>query len=107
LLRPAVKKTRTTVDSLAAQFDRVFDGATSDKQWGAAGSAAGLKAKLLGFMREQIEVGAPGAFSQCNSVEDVAGRMLDEADLAETLQNLESLRDALLKVASDRAELVT
>jgi hypothetical protein len=107
LLRPAVRKTRTTVDSLAAQFDAVFDGATSDKQWGAAGSAAALKAKLLGFMREQIEVGPAGAFSQCNNVDDVASKTLDQLDLADALANLDMLRDALLRAASDRAIPIT
>ena len=49
LLAPTVHKTRTTVDTLAAQLDAVFDGASDDRQWGAAGSAAALKAKLLGL----------------------------------------------------------
>jgi len=41
-----------TVDDIAQQFDRVYDGATDDRQWGAAGSAASSKAKLLGHMRD-------------------------------------------------------
>src|SRR5262245_37625971 len=56
LIEPTVKKTRTTVDTLTEQFDRVFDGALAAEQFGAAGNAAGLKAKLLGFMREKIEI---------------------------------------------------
>src|SRR4051812_30562350 len=44
LTAPAERKTRTTVDTLAAQLDAVFDGASGDRQWGAAGSAAGVKA---------------------------------------------------------------
>jgi hypothetical protein len=34
-------------------------------QFGAAGSAAAAKSKLLGFMRERIEIGAPGEFAEC------------------------------------------
>src|ERR1700741_3746767 len=69
LLAPTVKKTRATVDSLAAQFDAVFEGAMGNAQFGAAGSAASAKAKLLGFMREQIEIGGPGEFARCETAE--------------------------------------
>ena len=77
LLAPIVQKTRTTVDTLAAQLDAVFDGASGDRQWGAAGSAAALKAKLLGFMREKIEVGGPGAFVP-QTVDEVLERVSRE-----------------------------
>lgn len=75
---PAVRKTRVTVDSLACQFDAVFDAALAEKQLGAAGNAAGLKAKLLGFMRERLEVGGVGDFQDCKTPEDVADALIDE-----------------------------
>jgi hypothetical protein len=76
LIEPTVRKTRATVDSLATQFDAVFDGAMGSAQFGAAGSAAAAKAKLLGFMREKIEVGSPGEFAAMNTVEQVVDAML-------------------------------
>src|ERR1700684_753889 len=54
LTAPAVKKARATVDTLAQQFDAVFDGAMGATQFGAAGSAAAAKAKLFGFMRDKL-----------------------------------------------------
>lgn len=71
LLAPSVQKTRATVDTLAEQFDAVFNGAIGDGHWGAAGSATALKAKLLGFMREKIEVGPVGSFGEVTEAEVV------------------------------------
>src|SRR5260370_21528273 len=59
LLAPTVRKTRTTVDSLSEQFDRVFDGAFGAAQFGAAGAAASAKAKLLGLLRHRVEFDCP------------------------------------------------
>ena len=75
---PVVRKTRASVDTLAAQFDAVFEGAVAAAQFGAAGNAAGLKAKLLGFMREKIEVGGVGEFNDCATQSEVLERLVDE-----------------------------
>ncbi|MCP3382844.1 hypothetical protein NLM31_20980 [Bradyrhizobium sp. CCGUVB4N] len=80
LTAPVVKKTRTTVDTLAAQLDEVFAGASGDKQWGAAGSAAALKARLLGFMREKIEIGGPGDFDDCKTPDELMRRLVDDLE---------------------------
>jgi hypothetical protein len=97
LTAPAERKTRTTVDTLAAQLDAVFDGASGDRQWGAAGSAAALKAKLLGFMREKIEVGGVGAFapSTVDEVMESVGRELGPEAQAVFLWMFDSNDDEL------------
>jgi hypothetical protein len=76
LVEPTVRKTRATVDTLASQFDEVFAGAMMQAQFGAAGAAAAAKAKLLGFMRERIEVGAAGEFDQCETIDDIVRAFL-------------------------------
>jgi len=107
LTAPVVRKTRATVDTLAEQFDVVFDGAVGDAHWGAAGSAAGLKAKLLGFMREKIEIGGPGMFDPCETREQVADRMLDECgSLEAALAGFDELRASLIDAAARRARPV-
>jgi hypothetical protein len=106
LLAPTVRKTRTTVDTLAEQFDRVFSGALDAEQFGAAGNAAGLKAKLLGFMREKIEVGAAGEFDACQRVEDVVKQLLAQEPAAEVLQTIDVLREEIVRAAADQATLV-
>ncbi|EHR03234.1 hypothetical protein [Bradyrhizobium sp. WSM471] len=94
LLAPSVKRTRTTVDVLAEQFDAVFNGAINAEQFGAAGSAAGLKAKLLGFMREKIEIGGPGSFMG-ETVDEVIDDAIEEfgssGSLASSLRELADL----------------
>ena len=100
-----MRKVKAKVDSLAQQFDALFDGAMGSAQFGAAGSAAAAKAKLLGFMRDQIEVGPPGAFSACTSVQEVLDKLVEDSadDIAGSLALLDLMRDALTKAASDRA----
>lgn len=104
LTEPAARKTRTTVDTLAAQLDEVFAGAAGDKQWGAAGSAAALKAKLLGFMRDKLEVGGPGSFDDLHTVEQVADRLIDDAGSpAAALAQLDQMRQLVEQRAAGAA----
>ena len=108
LTAPVVKKTRTTVDTLAAQLDEVFAGASGDKQWGAAGSAAALKAKLLGFMRDKLEIGGPGSFDDLNTVEQVADRIIEDAGSpAAAVAQLDQMRQLVEQRAALFARDVT
>jgi hypothetical protein len=107
LIQPTVKKTRATVDSLAEQFDAVFDGAMGSAQFGAAGSAAAAKAKLLGFMREKIEVGSAGQFDECQTSEEVIAKLLTEHESAgAALAQLDKLRRMIEDYAATHASLV-
>lgn len=106
LVEPTVKKTRATVDTLAEQLDRVFDGALTAEQFGAAGNAAGPKAKLLGFMRERIEVGGVGEFDACQSIKDLVKTLLAQEPAAEVLASIDMLRAEIERQASDHAEIV-
>jgi hypothetical protein len=104
LLRPTVRKTRATVDSLSEQFDAVFDGAMGSAQFGAAGSAAAAKAKLLGFMRERLEVGAPGEFTNCSTPEHVVDALLldcrDPHEIADMIERMAVMcRDRVANMA--------
>jgi hypothetical protein len=106
LVEPAARKTRATVDSLASQFDAVFDGAMASAQFSAAGAAAAAKSKLLGFMRERLEVGAPGSFDGCVTTEDVMRTLLAETTVSEVLESLAAFSAQIEAYASDHATLV-
>jgi hypothetical protein len=106
LIEPTVRKTRATVDSLASQFDRVFDGALGAEQFGAAGNAAGLKARLLGFMKEKIEIGAPGDFASCETIEQIVDKLLDQQSPADALLLLDQFRDLIEQRAANLADIV-
>ena len=41
-------------------------------------SASALRAKLAGLMVEKVEVGGPGDFDECETVEDIADKLLAE-----------------------------
>ncbi|MCP3444194.1 terminase small subunit [Bradyrhizobium sp. CCGUVB14] len=90
---PAARRVRATVDTLADQLDEVFAGASGDRQWGAAGSAAALKAKLLGLMRDRLEVGTPGSFDDCKTPGEVVDRIIEDAGSAQAaLAQLDDMR---------------
>jgi hypothetical protein len=103
-----VRKTRTTVDRLAMQFDEVFDAAMGEKQLGAAGSAAAAKAMLFGFMRDRLEVGGVGEFDDCKTLDDIGGRMIDDADgdVAKVLADIDAVRALVEGRAAARATTI-
>jgi hypothetical protein len=106
LCAPTVRKTRTTIDSLAQQFDAVFDAAMGSAQFGAAGSAAAAKSKLLGFMRDQIEVGAPGDFGPCETIAQVVDALLIDQSPHDALLTIDAMREEIERVALVRAAVV-
>lgn len=106
LVEPTVRKTRATVDTLASQFDEVFAGAMRQAQFGAAGAAAAAKAKLLGFMRERIEVGAAGEFDQCETIDDLVRAFLADQKPAEVLELLDTLREGVVRLAAQHAQTI-
>lgn len=106
LSAPTVRKTRATIDTLAEQFDAVFDGAMGSAQFGAAGSAAAAKSKLLGFMRDRLEVGGPGDFAACETIEEAVAMLLADMSPAEALEQVELTRQAIEHYAGDHAEVI-
>lgn len=106
LTAPAARKARLTADTLMQKFERIEQGAIEAEQFGPAGRAAELQGKLSGLMIDRTEIGAPGDFADCNSLSDMALRMLDEADLDDHLELLDRMRTELLKAAGNRARKV-
>jgi hypothetical protein len=103
---PAVKRTRTTIDSLAKQFDEVFDAAIGASQLGAAGAAAAAKAKLFGFMRDRLEVGGVGSFDSCETMPQVVEALLADQSPAEAIATCDALRSAIELHAATHAAIV-
>jgi hypothetical protein len=90
------------------QFDEVFDAAMGEKQLGAAGSAAAAKAMLFGFMRDRLEVGGVGEFDDCKTLDDIGGRMIDDADgdVAKVLADIDAVRALVEGRAAARATTI-
>jgi hypothetical protein len=107
LTAPAVKKTRTTIDSLAKQFDGVFDAAIGASQLGAAGAAASAKAKLFGFMRDRLEIGGVGSFDACETMTELVQTLLADQSPSEALATCDELRSAIELHAAMHAAVVS
>ena len=107
LTRPAVRKARITIESLLAEPEITIADAREAKQHGAVIQALTLAAKVAGFLRERIEVSAVGEFASCHTTDDVARKMLEDWPLDQALRVLDEIRDALVRVASDKARVVT
>jgi hypothetical protein len=106
LAAPTVKKTRATIDTLAEQFDAVFDGAMGSAQFGAAGSAAAAKSKLLGFMRDRLEVGSVGSFDACETMPQLVEALLADQSATEALETLDAMREAIELHAATHAQII-
>ncbi len=73
----AAKSAKVTVESICKELDEANAVAKARGQASAMVSASALRAKLAGLMVEKVEVGAPGAFDKCSSIEEVADEMLE------------------------------
>ena len=76
-------------------------------QFGAAGSGYRCKGKLLGFMREKLEVGSPGSFDACETTEGVMRTLLADQTRAEVLASLDVLRQEIERYAADHADVIS
>jgi hypothetical protein len=105
LAKPAMQKTQITAESLIADLDKVIEGASGSAQWSSVNRAIELRGKLKGFLVDRIEIGAPGAFAACGSVQEVLDRLVEDSadDIPGSLALLDMMRDALLRAAADRA----
>jgi hypothetical protein len=65
-----------TIESICAELDQANAVAREKGQAAAMVSASALRAKLAGLLRDRVEVGNPGDFDDCETVEAVVDRIL-------------------------------
>jgi hypothetical protein len=65
-----------TIESICAELDQANAVAREKGQAAAMVSASALRAKLAGLLRDRVEVGNPGDFDDCQTIEAIADRML-------------------------------
>ena len=70
------KETKVTVESICKELDEANAVAKERGQASAMVSASALRAKLAGLMVDKVEVGAPGAFDKCETIEAVVDELL-------------------------------
>lgn len=103
ILRPAVAKTRVTVESLIAELETTIGDARAAKQHTVVVNALALSAKLVGLLRDRVEVGGVGEFDAYDTVEGVVGAFMADRPPTEALATLDALRAAIEEHAADRA----
>jgi hypothetical protein len=98
------KRAAVTVETLMDELDAVLDGAVAAKQFGPARAAIDTKARLKGLMHDRVEIGRAGQFDEPQTIDDVARNMLDGMPLEEVLEFCTEMREAVLRIASERAK---
>ncbi len=71
LLERQMKKSDISVEKILADYQRSIDGAGAEGKWGELTAAATAQAKLVGLLRDKVEVGGVGDFQDVNSVADI------------------------------------
>jgi hypothetical protein len=103
---PATKKAKIDTDDYLAKFERIYEGASIDKQFGPATRAAELQARMTGHLVDKSEIRATIEIGELNSVEDVARALLTDTKPAEALAMLDILRAEIERAAAGLADVV-
>jgi Terminase small subunit len=103
---PAVRKTQITAETLLNKLEANITGAEAKGQHGAVNGSIGLMAQLRGLLINRTEIGAPGSFDGCESVEQVIAALLSDQTPAQALEQLDGLRSEIERYAADHATLV-
>jgi hypothetical protein len=82
LTRPAVKKTGVSVESLLLQLDETIADARKAKQHSVVVQCLSLSAKLVGLLRDRVEVGSPGDFDHLDAAGAIEQVRLDHGEEA-------------------------
>jgi hypothetical protein len=103
---PAVRKTRVSIESLLNELEMTINDARGDGQHSVVVNALTLSAKLVGLLRDRVEIGGAGAFDACESTEQVVAALLSDQTPNEALASLDVLRGEIERHAADHAHVV-
>jgi|SRR5882672_186907 len=104
---PAVRKTRVSIESLLNELETTIADARTAKQHGVVIQALTLSAKLVGLLRERIEVGTPQDYAALQG-DDIVSYWLENMaeEPADALAILDAMRAGLLDKMARGAVLV-
>lgn len=97
---------RCAPDHVLRQEDRPRLGGLAADQSNAVGKGIELQGKLGGALIERVEVGGLGTFAHLQSLEDLARFWGENAPIDKTLMQLDAMREAIIRLASERAKPV-
>ena len=76
IMRPAVTRTRVSIESLLNELETTIQDARADGQHGTVVAVLTLSAKLVGLLKDKIEVGCTDEFAGL-STEEVVDKMIE------------------------------
>ena len=104
IIAQSTRRTRVTVESLLDQLDQTIEAARADGAHGVVVSALTLSAKLVGLLRERIEVGGAGEYAGAKDVGGIVEAFISEmGSPAEALAMVDMMRAEVEKRAADQA----
>jgi hypothetical protein len=107
LARPAVRKAQITIESLLGELETTIADAREAKQHSVVVRSLELAAKLVGLLKDRVEVGRPGEFDDCSSPQEVIDRLLEQhgTDPRAMVSGLRAMMDSIeTRVAKMAAE---
>jgi hypothetical protein len=102
---PMVRKTRISVESLLDELETTVNDARADGQHSVVVNALTLSAKLVGLLRDRIEVGGPGDFAGAETIDDCLQVLLADQSPSEAIAALDLMRQEIERFAGDHAEI--
>jgi hypothetical protein len=96
------RKAVISIETICAELDEANAVAKAHGQAGAMVSASTLRAKLAGLLKDKVEVSRPEPFSQCDTMTELADRLLREMGLSHpTTEQVEQAEALLRSLYSD------
>jgi hypothetical protein len=103
---PAVRKTQITLESLLTTLEANIIAASEKGQHGAVNGSVALIAQLRGMLINKTEIGGPGEFDGCDTVDKIIAKVIAETDDPHgALAVLDELREALIDYLANHAVL--
>lgn len=102
-MKPAAKRAEVTVETLLDKLETNVLNADKAGNHGAVNGSLKLMADLRGLLINRVELGQPGSFDGCDTIESVVRAFLADQTPSEALAQLDAMRDAIEQVAGDRA----
>jgi hypothetical protein len=106
LTAPAARRAGVTTESLLNELETTINDARSDGQHSVVVNALTLSAKLVGLLRDRVEVGTPGSFDACTTEADVVAAFLDGQTVDEALGTLDEMKALIVDYVANHATMI-
>jgi hypothetical protein len=107
IIAPSTRRTRVTVETLLDQLDQTIEAARADGQLNVVVNALTLSAKLVGLLRERIEVGGAGEFAGAKDAGEIMAMLVEELGLDGMIEMADRMREHAMAQCAGKAITVS